>query len=159
MKFAATQSHLQASLQSLVLLAFPPRLQLPPPLKSWTLKSHEGWNQLFQILIRAIFLPLSIDLRWHPDKESILQEMQEMWVWSLGREDPLEKGMASHSSILAWRIPWTEELGGLQSERLQRVRQDSVTEHACLEGCLARRMCFTNEPFLYRYHQGFPEVI
>ena len=40
---------------------------------------------------------------------------QENWVWSLGREDPLEKEMATHSSILAWRIPWTEELGGLQS--------------------------------------------
>ena len=41
--------------------------------------------------------------------------MQEMQVWSLGREDPLEKEMAAHSSILAWEIPWTEEPGGLQS--------------------------------------------
>ena len=41
--------------------------------------------------------------------------MQETWVRSLGREDPLEKEMATHSSILAWRIPWTEEPGGLQS--------------------------------------------
>ena len=41
--------------------------------------------------------------------------MWETWVQSLGLEDPLEKGMATHSSILAWRIPWTEELGGLQS--------------------------------------------
>ena len=40
-------------------------------------------------------------------------EMQETWVRSLGREDPLEEGMATHSSILAWRIPWTEEPGGL----------------------------------------------
>ena len=40
--------------------------------------------------------------------------MQETWVWSLGWEDPLEKGMATHSSILSWRIPWTEEPGGLQ---------------------------------------------
>ena len=44
-----------------------------------------------------------------------LPEMWETWVRSLGREDPLEKEMATHSSILAWRIPWTEELGGLQS--------------------------------------------
>ena len=44
-----------------------------------------------------------------------LPEMQETWVHSLGREDPLEKGMATHSSILAWRIPWTEEPGKLQS--------------------------------------------
>ena len=45
----------------------------------------------------------------------ILSEVGETWVRSLGREDPLEKEMATHSSILAWRIPWTEELGGLQS--------------------------------------------
>ena len=41
--------------------------------------------------------------------------MRETWVWSLGWEDPLEKGTATHSSILAWRIPWTEEPGGLQA--------------------------------------------
>ena len=50
--------------------------------------------------------------------------MQETWVPSLGREDPLKKGMATHSSILAWRIPWTEEPGGLQSMGSQRVRHD-----------------------------------
>ena len=44
-----------------------------------------------------------------------LPAMQETWVQFLGRDDPLEKEMASHSSILAWRIPWTEEPGGLQS--------------------------------------------
>jgi len=44
-----------------------------------------------------------------------LPAMWETWVRSVGREDPLEKEMATHSSILAWRIPWTEELGGLQS--------------------------------------------
>ena len=44
-----------------------------------------------------------------------LPAMQESWVQSLGWEDPLEKGMATHSSILVWRIPWTEEPGGLQS--------------------------------------------
>ena len=47
-----------------------------------------------------------------------------MRVQSLGQEDPLEKGMAAHSSILAWRIPWTEEPGGLQSMGLPRVRHD-----------------------------------
>ena len=47
--------------------------------------------------------------------------MQEMWVQSLGWEDPQEKEMATHSSILAWRIPWTEEPGGLQSMVPQRV--------------------------------------
>ena len=44
-----------------------------------------------------------------------LPAIWETWVWSLGREDPLEKGMATHSSIFAWRIPWVEEPGGLQS--------------------------------------------
>ena len=50
--------------------------------------------------------------------------MQETWVRSLGQEDPLEKGMASHSSMLAWRIPWTEEPGGLQSRGSQRLGHD-----------------------------------
>ena len=50
--------------------------------------------------------------------------MQETWVRSLGQEDPLEEEMATHSSILAWRIPWTEEPGGLQSMASQRVRHD-----------------------------------
>ena len=47
--------------------------------------------------------------------------IQEIWVQSLGQEDLLEKGIATHSSILAWRIPWTEEPGRLQSMGLQRV--------------------------------------
>ena len=53
-----------------------------------------------------------------------LPTMQETWVWSLGWEDALEKGKATHSSILAWRIPWTEEPDGLQSMGSQRVRHD-----------------------------------
>ena len=53
-----------------------------------------------------------------------LLAMQETRVRSLGQEDPLEKGMAIHSSILAWRIPWTEKPGGLKSMRSQRVGHD-----------------------------------
>ena len=53
--------------------------------------------------------------------------MQETQVQSLGQEDPPEKGMATQSSILAWRIPWTEEPGGLQSMGLQRVGHDWAT--------------------------------
>ena len=53
-----------------------------------------------------------------------LPAIQETWVQSLGQEDPLEKDMATHSSILAWRIPWTEEPGRLQSVELQRVRHN-----------------------------------
>ena len=54
--------------------------------------------------------------------------MMETQIWSLGQEDPLEKGMATHSSILVWRIPWTEEPGRLQSIGSQRVGQDLATE-------------------------------
>ena len=53
-----------------------------------------------------------------------LPAMRETWVRSLGWEDPLEEGMATPSNILAWRIPWTEEPGGLQSMGLQTVRHD-----------------------------------
>ena len=56
-----------------------------------------------------------------------LPAMQETQVQFLGQEDPLEKGMATQSSILPWRIPWTEEPGGLQSTGSQRVRQDWAT--------------------------------
>ena len=66
--------------------------------------------------------------------------MQEIWVRFLGREDPLEKEMATHSSILAWRIPWTEEPGRLQSmgsqeldttEQLHHQNQHAVTPELC----------------------------
>ena len=53
-----------------------------------------------------------------------MQDTQEMWVQSLGEEDLLEEGVATHSSILAWRNPWTEELGGLQSTGWKRVGHD-----------------------------------
>ena len=66
----------------------------------------------------------------------------ETWVWSLGWEDPLEEGIATLSSILTWRIPWTEEPGGLQSMGLQRVRHDwSDSTHTLLNvstsGCFS----------------------
>ena len=64
-----------------------------------------------------------------------MQETQETWVWSLGWEDPLEKEMATHSSILAWRIPWTEEPGGLQSMGTQSVRHDQAHMHAHAGWC------------------------
>ena len=58
-----------------------------------------------------------------------MQEVQEMWAWSLDWEDPVEKEMATHSSTLAWEIPWTEEPGGLQSLGLHTVGHDWTTEH------------------------------
>ena len=59
-----------------------------------------------------------------PQTVKSLPEMQETWVRFLGQKVPLEKEMATHSNILAWRIPWTEETGTLQSMGLQRVRHD-----------------------------------
>ena len=59
-----------------------------------------------------------------------MQETQETWVLSVGQEDPLEEEMATHSRILAWRILWTEEPGGLQSMGSQRVGHTLATEHA-----------------------------
>ena len=77
----------------------------------------------------VLFLNKSITLlglpRWHNGKDpACLQETQEMWVRSLGWEGPLEEEMATHSSILAWRIPWTEEPCGLQSMGSQRAGHD-----------------------------------
>ena len=53
-----------------------------------------------------------------------MKETEKTWVQSLGQEDPLEESMATHSSTLAWRIPWTEEPGGLQSMGSQKVRHN-----------------------------------
>ena len=59
-----------------------------------------------------------------------LATTRETWVRSLGWEDPLEEGMATHSSIITWRIPWTEEPGGLQPMGLHRVGHDWATKHS-----------------------------
>ena len=73
---------------------------------------------------------VSLSFLWGPlvaQKLKRLPAMRETWVRSLGREDPLEKEMATYSSILAWRIPWTEEPGGLQSTGLPRVGHNWAT--------------------------------
>ena len=72
--------------------------------KSWAWLSTQKWSSLNQFW------------SFHggsDGEESAMQETQEMWIRSLGRESLLEKGMVNHSSILAWRFPWTEEPGGL----------------------------------------------
>ena len=73
-------------------------------------------------------LHLPVPIFWTTSNDSLVAQMvknlpamQETQVGSLGQENPLEKGMATHSSILAWRIPWTEESGKLQSMGLQRA--------------------------------------
>ena len=65
----------------------------------------------------------SLALLWSVSGKESALPIQETWVQALDWEDPLKKGMATHSSILAWEIPWTEEPGGLQSMGLQRVGQ------------------------------------
>ena len=75
---------------------------------------------LFNMLSKLVITFLSLVAQ----RLKHLPAMQETWVQSLGQEDPPEKEMATHSSILAWRIPWTEEPGRLQSMGSQRVRHD-----------------------------------
>ena len=67
--------------------------------------------------------------------------MRETWVWSLGQEDPLKKEMATHSIILAWEIPWTEEPGGPQSKGLQRVGHNWATNTHTTNGHMAPGSC------------------
>ena len=77
------------------------------------------------ILTIIIIIGTSQVARWVKNKPA----MQETQVGSLGQEDPLEEKMATHSSIIAWEIPWTEESGGLPSMRLQRVGHDRLNIH------------------------------
>ena len=82
----------------------------------------KNWQNIWTNILQKGISPVA-----HTIKN--LPAVQETCVRSLGQEDPLEKGMASYSSILAWRIPWTEEPGGLQSMGLQRIGHDWVTKH------------------------------
>ena len=75
----------------------------------------------------SFFSFMCFGIQWVAQTVKNLPTVQETWVQSLGQEGPLEKGMATHSSILAWRIPWTEKPGRLQSMGLQRVRHDWAT--------------------------------
>ena len=84
------------------------------------------WSQ--KILIRRTFIIKGASLVAQMVKH--LSAMLETRVWSLGREDPLEKAVAPHSRTLAWKISWTEEPGRLQSMGSQRVGHDWVTSHS-----------------------------
>ena len=81
---------------------------------------------------------------------------KRLWVWNLGWEDPLEEGMATHSSILAWRIPWTVRCGGLQSMGSHRVRHDWIPW--CLASSGARLGAFRDQIYHFR-HIPFPHLI
>ena len=74
-----------------------------------------------------MMLPTAMDYSLVAQRVKNLPTMQETWVQSLAWEDSLEKGMATHSGIVAWRIPWTEEPGGVQSMGSQRVRHNWAT--------------------------------
>ena len=94
---------------------------------SHTKKGPRKWNQ--SMFLKIIFKRKIIYLSVVPSGSAVknpsaIQEEQETWVRSLGQEDPLEEGLATHSCILAWRMLWTEEPGRLQSVGLQRVGHD-----------------------------------
>ena len=91
----------------------------------WTTAIY-GRVKLYHILASILLLLVSVYYFGFPSGSVVKNQpaMQETQVQSLGREDPLEKGMATHFAILAWRISWTEEPGRLQSMGLQRVGHD-----------------------------------
>ena len=90
-------------------------------LKEWILRKVTTSSEGFERNLFSVFKKLqgtSLTVHWASLVTQMVKNlpaMQETWVRSLGWEDPLEKGMATHSSIFAWRIPWTEEPGRLQS--------------------------------------------
>ena len=98
-------------------------LNLPTNQQTKTWKIY--FNNWSRKINRIVYIYIFICLR--KERLKCLPAMWETWARSLGGEDPLEKEIATHSSILAWRIPWTEEPGGLQSMGLQRVGHDWTT--------------------------------
>ena len=96
------------------------------PHRQRSLVSYSPWGHKESDTTEELTLSLS-NTNWASLVTQMVKNqpaMREAWVWSLGQEDPLEKGMTIHSSILAWRSPWIEKPGGLQSMGLQRVRHD-----------------------------------
>ena len=106
------------------------KMILPTGKRNWTYEgSTWGYNNRGECgLYSCYYLPHLTQTVKH------VPTMQETWVRSLGREDPLEKEMAPHSSILAWKIPWTEEPGRLQSMGSQRVGHNWATSLSHLKG-------------------------
>ena len=104
---------------------------LPPTTtySAWQATVHGVTRVGRNLTTKSPALPIQGLPRWHSGKKSTsVQGTQKTWVWSLGQEDPLEEEMATCSSILAWKITWTEEPGGLQSMGSQRARHSWVTE-------------------------------
>ena len=112
---------------------------------SWCFHIQCNWDQIF---FYTFFNQGMIDLQYSPLAQQVknlpaMQETQETWLQSLGQEDPLEEEMATQSSILAWKIPWTEESSGLQSNRLQR----------------GTRLSRSTDKAHWQYHTGFRSAI
>ena len=97
-------------------------MQLEIP--DWVLDLGREWFEDWVYLYKRDY----VDRLPYGSVEKNLPAIKEMQVWSLGWEDPLEKEMPTHSSILAWEIPWTVEPGGLQSMGSQRVREHLATK-------------------------------
>ena len=93
--------------------------------KIWILNKHK-----FKDIFLSVFLSTMRRTSLVAWMVKNLPAMKETWVSSPDWEDPLEEGMITHSGILAWRIPWTEEPGGLQSKGSQRVEHDWSTKHS-----------------------------
>ena len=126
------------------------------------------WDECLRI--EAIFIPSRASVVAQMVKR--LPTMQETRVWSLGWEGPLEKEMAIHSSTLAWKIPWTEKSGRLQSMGWQRVRHDWGTSLSlysitlilcCILVSYFRKLVYFFKIFLFSllivYHSAFPPKI
>ena len=101
-------------------------------------KKH--WRERIHLYFLRSSVTYSIHASLVAQKVKNLPATRETWVWSLGWEDPLEEDMATHSSILAWRIPMEEEPGGLQSMGSQRVRHDWVTKPSTQHNVYIRRI-------------------
>ena len=96
----------------------------------WDLRESDMTEQLNWTELNCILLHELLDLSFMSLVAQMVKNLPAMWetqFQSLGQKDPQEKGMATHSSILAWRIPWTEESGSQQSTGSQRVKHDWVT--------------------------------
>ena len=94
---------------------------------NWNIQNIRTSVFIFEFILYIFLFGGRFTYTWGFPVAQVVKRLSAMWdtrVWSLGWEDPLEKEMATHSSILAWKIPWIEEPGGLQSIGLQRVGHD-----------------------------------
>ena len=104
---------------------------------SFIMENWSLWSYMYMCVYVCVCVCIYVYIYTHigfpvdSDGKNILPAMQETWTRSLGWEDPLEGSMATHSSIVAGKIPWTEEPGGLQSMGLQRVGHDWACLHLC----------------------------